>query len=50
MTDLEFFELLLINLKWNQIVNYPNEELDYRFKLDELNKIIIELENKKFQI
>lgn len=48
MTDLEFFELLLIDLKWNRIMSYPEEEGDYRVKLDELNEIIAELKSRSF--
>lgn len=48
INDLEFFEILLNDLKWSHIMNYPEEEFDYRLKLDELNKAIKQLRNKSF--
>lgn len=48
MTDLEFFEFLLDELKLNRIMNYPNKEGDYKVILHELNQIITNLKNGNF--
>ncbi|MBP3907965.1 MAG: hypothetical protein J6D33_03475 [Turicibacter sp.] len=48
MTDLEFFELLLDELKLNRIMNYPNEEGDYKLKLNELQQLVNEFKSRNF--